>query len=161
MKIIVLLLVSGVLGLAQPAPVDLTVGEVVSIYAVPYKERPAYKVEWKVSEKCRFRLEWQYRDSAVSPWQVLQSSERVADRSVFVMFQWSFSPQIRADDGRLVVPVRFGFVSATSEGWSSFDAGLEKIGPSPTWSRGSEDRSVLMSVQDGSREYRLYLQKVI
>lgn len=144
----------------QFAPAALTWDELVSIYDVPVKERPAHKVEWTVPRMTRFRLQWQVREGDGAPWKVVQATERAVDRRVLVTFVWTLPARSRAGDGPLVVPVRFGFESTTGTGWSSFDGVLAGVGVAREWSRSSDDPANLMSVRGEAIEYRLCLEKL-
>jgi len=82
------------------------------------------------------------------------------DKCVYVIYYQSMWPQLRANDGRLLVPARLGYENRDgTQGWGSFDLVLDGIGEFPTWTS-SAGPNQLLSVRDGAKEYRLRLEEI-
>jgi hypothetical protein len=139
----------------QLALTELNKEDVIFIYDVPVKDRPAYKYEWKVTEPTTFRLVLESRRNEQSPWSVVQETTRSVDKKVFLTVLLDQRP----GQHPTVVPMRWGFEDGTIFGWSSFDAILQEpiTGTEISYEKINPDQIVVLHT--ASITYRVCIQK--
>ena len=145
---------------AQFSRMELTKEDSIDLYAVPVRDQPAFRFEWKVASPTTFRLAVEFKRNGDDKWQVQQSSDRTADESVSVMFVRHDRPQLRTTDGRYILPVRWGSKNKAFSGWASFDAVLADVGDDVAVEIRYNDPENLVLIQGRTGIYRLSLRQV-
>jgi hypothetical protein len=150
---------------AQFRQVELSRDDVIAIYGIPVKERPAFEYEWKFDAPTFCRLVVERRQAGQHDWKAVQSDadEKNSATRICLTVLFDARPEARGPADSLVIPMQWAWENRITgiSGKITRDAVLDgPIGSITSWKRDADPNEILY-FKTKIGEYRIRIEKLL
>lgn len=159
--VVLMVLAVAQIGRAQCNSVEISKEEIIDLYQVPVKEKPAWKVEWAVDTPHFFRLVLEESEGEKGAWRVRDawgtSSQFTNGMCIYMLHK---KPTQTSSGKRFwLISARLGGQNNAMKMWKSCEFSIPAVDAMDEMSVSAGNPNELLSIRSEGRAYRLRMEK--